>query len=280
MKGILILTLVAVASAAVLEPPIAQPVFPEDIRSSRISRIVNGYPANRGQFPHQASVLIPVSETQNVVCGGTIINDNIILTAAHCVAGRFTFRVGVGSTNLQNPIVSIISSLARSHPSYNPTNLNNDIAVIELPIRLTWSSSIQPAQLPRQSQATESFEFMRTYASGFGRTSDDDPAVSNQLMYTYQRVIGNSECAAIYGSDYIRPSTLCGRGWDNNSHNVCQGDSGGPMILYDRSVETTVIGVVSFVSSRGCTAGDPAGYARVTSFLTWISQNAGIQIRP
>lgn len=282
MKVFLLITLATFASAAVVEPlvPLAKPVFVGDIRPSRIGRISNGYPANRDQFPHQASITLPVSQTQSVVCGGAIITDNFILTAAHCVVRNPVYRIGVGSINLQSPTIRVESTTSRYHPSYNPSNLNNDIGLIELPIRLTWTNSIQPVQLPTRSQQGNSFEFERTYVSGFGKTTDNDPSVQDALRYVYQRVISNSECSAIYGSDVIRSFTLCGRGWDFNAQSICEGDSGGPMILYDQSVESTIIGVASFVSSRGCVAGDPAGYTRVTSYLDWISQNAGIQIRP
>lgn len=51
--------------------------------------------------------------------------------------------------------------------------------------------------------------------------------------------------------------------------------------MYDNNLGDNIqIGVVSFVSSRGCEAEDPAGFVRVTSYLDWIRQNTGIQIRP
>lgn len=279
MKLLIVLSLIiACVSAAVLEP-LAKPVFPEAIRPFRNSRIVNGFQASRDQFPYMASVVVRITETQNILCGGTIIQENFILTGAHCVAGRSSFRVGVGSIDLNDPIIQAQSTRAIIHPQYNPNNLNNDVALIELPFSLSWTQSIQPAQLPTRSQERQSFEFLRTLVAGFGRTADDSPDISNRLMYNSLRVIGNSECSAIYGSDVIRAGTLCARGWESNAQNICQGDSGGPLVLAD-GAEQTLIGVVSFVSSRGCSVGDPGGYARVTSYLDWISQNAGIQIRP
>ena len=54
-----------------------------------------------------------------------------------------------------------------------------------------------------------------------------------------------------------------------------QGDSGGPLVVTSGN-NFILIGVVNFVSSAGCAAGHPAGYARVTSFRAWIQNNSGV----
>lgn len=75
------------------------------------------------------------------------------------------------------------------------------------------------------------------------------------------------------------PSTICAIGWESNDQSTCNGDSGGPLVIDEGGVYTQ-IGIVSFVSNQGCASGHPAGYVRLTSFLNWISKNAGIKIRP
>lgn len=54
-------------------------------------------------------------------------------------------------------------------------------------------------------------------------------------------------------------------------------DSGGPLTIDDNGV-TVQIGLVSFVSSRGCSYGDPSGYTRVAKYLHWISKVTGISL--
>ena len=58
---------------------------------------------------------------------------------------------------------------------------------------------------------------------------------------------------------------------------VLQGDSGGPLIYRESDGVYTQVGIVSFVSSAGCTRGYPAGFTRVTSYLNWISSNTGLR---
>lgn len=55
-------------------------------------------------------------------------------------------------------------------------------------------------------------------------------------------------------------------------------DSGGPMAFDDNGI-TVQVGIVSFVSSRGCKYGDPSGYTRVAKYLDWISSETGIPLR-
>lgn len=226
-------------------------------------------------------MLAKISSSQFSVCGASIISDTFILTAAHCTRGFSSFDLGFGSIDFNNPSFSVTASKKIEHTGYNPTNLNNDISLIQLPVRLDWSTTIQPVQLPSYSQVSTTFLGRQATVSGFGKTKDANTQVSDRLMYVNVRVIGNSECSALYGTDIVRAFTLCSRGWDANKQSTCQGDSGGPLVTFDNDLgENIIIGVVSFVSSRGCEAEDPAGFVRVTSYLDWIKQNTGIQIKP
>ncbi|KAJ8976740.1 hypothetical protein NQ317_004291 [Molorchus minor] len=73
-----------------------------------------------------------------------------------------------------------------------------------------------------------------------------------------------------YGA-IIRDSTICTSG--AGTRGACNGDSGGPLV-----VSGVQVGVTSFVSARGCESGLPSGFARVSSFRSWISQNAGMSL--
>lgn len=146
--------------------PSASPVFPEDLPFFS-GRIVNGSPANPNQFPWQASVRAGGS-----LCGGSIISAGWILTAAHCTRGFSSFTIGVGSNNLNGPLVQLTSTRVIEHPNYNPTNLNNDVSLIGLPSSLSFSASIQAVRLPSLSQAGTTFLGLQSAVSGWGRTSD------------------------------------------------------------------------------------------------------------
>ncbi|XP_063698812.1 serine protease 3-like [Culicoides brevitarsis] len=281
MSKVILFTLLVGFAAAIPSRPVLKPIFPENApRSTKTSRIIDGWPASAGQFPHQVRLLSRISSSKTSLCGASIISETFVLTAAHCVRGFDTFDLGFGSINVNAPIFSITSQKKIEHSGYNPTNLNNDIALVELPAALQWSKLVSPVQLPSYTQASQSFLNRQATVSGFGLTSDSSGA-SDRLMYVNVRVIGNSECSAYYGTEIVKGFTLCSRGWDHNRQQTCQGDSGGPLVTFDETIgDNIIIGVVSFVSSNGCEAGDPAGYVRVSSYLDWIHKNTGIQIRP
>lgn len=116
--------------------------------------------------------------------------------------------------------------------------------------------------------------------SGYGRISDESNHVSQKLNFVNLRVISNPECANIFGSKTITKNVICAKGAVKNNHNTgaCMGDSGGALVLGKHGV-VTQIGIVSFVSSRGCAYGDPSGYTNVGKYLDWIEKVSGIPIK-
>jgi secreted trypsin-like serine protease len=59
-----------------------------------------------------------------------------------------------------------------------------------------------------------------------------------------------------------------------------QGDTGSPLTITESDGQMTLVGVSSFISSAGCEANAPHGYCRVSCYLDWLEQNAGVTIRP
>lgn len=101
---------------------------------------------------------------------------------------------------------------------------------------------------------------------------------SQTLNFVDMRLISNDECKRTFSPLLIQDTTLCAVGKVSTRQNVCQGDSGGPLVNKQGS-EYVQVGVVSFVSVKGCDIGHPSGYARVSEFKTWISRNIGISVK-
>lgn len=153
------------------------------------------------------------------------------------------------------------------HEQYNSQTLENDVALLRLPSAAN-GTNIAPITLAQPTVGT--LEGETVVASGYGRTSNTG-GTSPELMRVDLVGISNAECQMAYG-DIIMNSTLCAS-WNmeggQSGQSTCQGDSGGPL-SYNSTDGTVLVGVVSFVSSRGCDSGAPSGYARVSSFLDWI----------
>ncbi|XP_055620164.1 collagenase-like [Toxorhynchites rutilus septentrionalis] len=273
--SIFLWAMVAIAHAATHD---VIPVPRKDVPViNSFSKVVNGQAANHAQFPWQVSIRATLSHSVTV-CGGSLIAPQWVLTAAHCAKDYTAFQIGFGSIYLNVPRLTMSTVTKVVHPGFDPVRLNNDLAVIKLPSPVPFSNEIQPVQLPPVSYATKTFQNVLGRVSGFGRTSDAIQSISSTLKFENMRIISNTECATVYGTSVIQNSTMCALGWDQTNQNVCQGDSGGPLVVNDNGVYIQ-IGIVSFVSNRGCSTGDPSGYIRTASYLYWIAEQTGVNLR-
>ncbi|KAG5673370.1 hypothetical protein PVAND_003426 [Polypedilum vanderplanki] len=279
MEKFLLLLTIILFFAVILEAGVTHvlpnqlPLFERKVQG----RIVGGSRPSTTQFPYTVSVRA-FNGTSTSFCGGSIISYNFVLTAAHCTRGYQDFEIGVGSIVLQTPFFKILTyGGAIEHPYFNPTNLNNDISLIEVPTIAQNVPSVVPVLLPKRSQADKPFIGMQVTVSGFGRTSDASQSVSPFMEYVQLKIISNKDCAGTYGRRIVTDDVICAKGIDKN-FNACIGDSGGPLTMKEAGNHVQ-LGIVSFVSSRGCAIGDPSGYTKVGKYLDWISAKTGIIIR-
>ncbi|XP_045449271.1 collagenase-like [Melitaea cinxia] len=227
------------------------------------SRIIGGQVTALGAIPHLAGLQITLTTGQTSVCGSSLIRNTRLVTAAHCWrSGSFQaslFTVILGSVNYNSGGVRINTNNVVTHPNYNTNNLNNDVAVIRIN-SVTFNNNIRPIVL---YNGYNHFNGVTAVAAGFGRTSNSG-GVSSVARHVSLQVIDNNTCARSYVAGIVVSSTLCTS--NSGGRSTCGGDSGGPLAMGN-----TLIGITSFGSSRGCTAG-PAGFARVSSFASWLSQ--------
>ncbi|KFB45036.1 AGAP005669-PA-like protein [Anopheles sinensis] len=242
------------------------------------ARIVNGQEATPGQFPYQIALISEFIITSGL-CGGSVLTNNYILTAAHCVVGTAgilatggTAIIGAHNRDIQEASQQRIRFSGPGvipHPQYDSTNLRNDIAVVRLDSPITFNDRVQPARLPARSD-TRQFGGVLGTVSGFGRTSDASTATSSVVMYTTNPVMTNADCIAQWNTVLIQPQNVCMSG--ANGRSACNGDSGGPLAVQDGG--SLQIGIVSFGSAAGCSIGMPSVYARVSFFLDFIEANS------
>lgn len=253
----------------------SRPLFKSVYKSSRFSRngrIVGGEIVTPHTHPYQAGLLMAFAGGTGL-CGGSVINARTILTAAHCPEGSLSTQVILGAHQLTSnepnqQRQTVPASGYRIHETYVSATLTDDVAILILPVAVTFNAFVRQIVLPT-NLASDIFVGDQATISGWGRFSDSTQGTSSHLRSVTQPVVTNAACQAVFGSIIIE-STLCISTVGGRS--ACNGDSGGPLTI-QRGGEVIQIGIASFVASAGCEAGFPGGFARVTSFLGWISTN-------
>lgn len=234
------------------------------------SRIIGGSPATLGAYPFLVGILITLTSGGTSVCGSSMLSNTRALTAGHCwwdgrnQARQFTLVFG--STRLFSGGTRVSTSRVEVHSGYRPATLSNDVAVISFN-HVAYSNAIQRVSLPSGSMLSDTLVGAWVQAAGYGKTSDSAGISSSQVQsHVTLQVLPNAACQQYFGNMVVG-STLCTDGARGQS--TCSGDSGGPLVI-NRGGQRVLVGVTSFGSSRGCQVGWPAGFARVTSFASWI----------
>ncbi|XP_067618422.1 collagenase-like [Eurosta solidaginis] len=248
---------------------------PRNTQRERVSpRISNGQTAAANQFPYQAGLLLYYGGDFRF-CGGSLISEEWVLTAAHCTSTAMKVTIYLGSIYESDAIVQLEVHRRHFivHPEFEMRTARNDIALIKIPA-VTCSPAIQPVSLPNHASRHLTYFHRTVMASGWGYTSHTHRSNSPVLQFAYFRVISNEECAAAYyGSSIIHDGKICTA--TDNRIKLLGGDSGGPLVLASSKIQ---IGIVSVTSMLGFGTYLPAAYTRVTSYLDWIRDKTNIEI--
>ncbi|KAH8372637.1 hypothetical protein KR009_001480, partial [Drosophila setifemur] len=198
-------------------------------------------------------------------CGGCILDEKTILTAAHCVYNREVenFLVVAGSDN-RGGMDGVVVRVAKliPHELYNATTTDNDVAlvIVDPPLPLASNSAMEAIGIGTEQPAVGDLATV----SGWGYTMEDG-FPSNQLQQVRVPIVDAESCQKAYYWRPISEAMLCA-GYSQGGKDACQGDSGGPLV-----VGNTLVGVVSW--GEGCARPNyPGVYANVVHFKDWIAK--------
>ncbi|XP_043237002.1 trypsin-1-like [Amphibalanus amphitrite] len=235
----------------------------------RSTRIVGGVETEVREYPWQAG-LVSAGDSW-IWCGGTVINDRYVLTAAHCTVGRSADRLevllGEHAMFLADGERRVAVAAVTEHPRYRSVDTTGyDFSLLRLAQRLDFAAlggRVAPACLPAGGE----FVGVEAIVSGWGTTSAGGPQ-PDALHEVTVRTQSNAQCSAAYRQ--VNPSMLCAA-VSGGGKDACQGDSGGPLVT-EVAGRYSLIGVVSW--GIGCARPDyPGVYARVTAAADWIRLN-------
>ncbi|MCJ8743769.1 hypothetical protein PDJAM_G00098070 [Pangasius djambal] len=182
-------------------------------------KIVGGYECTPYSQPWQVSL-----NAGYHFCGGSLINENWVVSAAHCY--KFSVEVRLGEHNIQvneGTEQFISSSRVIRHPEYDSWTIDNDIMLIKLSQPATLNNNVQPVTLPKSCPSAGT----QCTVSGWGNTmsSTADP---NKLQCLELPILSLWDCNKCY-PDMITKSMFCA-GFLEGGKDSCQGDSGGPLV--------------------------------------------------
>ncbi|CAH1279676.1 unnamed protein product [Diabrotica balteata] len=235
----------------------------------RGTKIVGGEPTIVNEYPAMAG-LVDV-ENSEIICGGSIISNRYILTAAHCMRNIpfRTMAILVGDWNISTGMDTNAAALYRTesyweHPNFDIATGQNDVAIIRTLQPIAFSLLVGPVCLPFL-YSYDTFARENVTILGWGQIFYNGPS-SDVLQKVEVEVIANTQCQRSFRNESIYTSQICTLTPGKDS---CQMDSGGPLLWLDPStLRLQLVGVVSF--GYGCATNRPSINSRVTSFLEWI----------
>ena len=270
------LSLALMVSAALTAPPL---VSAQDVEP----RIVGGTTAEAGDYPWQVAVLKKQGTSLFFICGGTLIADKRVVTAAHCTSGSAgSLKVLVGTQRLSTGGSVLDVSSYADHPSYSSSTDRFDAAVLELATSGVAAGGQTLSLIGEEGSGDDALwaPGKLLAISGWGATSEGG-SVTDQLREAQVPRVADSTCGQsdFYGSAFD-PATMVCAGPAAGGVDTCQGDSGGPLaastqdplpVSQDNPSQWRLAGITSW--GQGCArAKKPGVYTRVAApaIRNWI----------
>ncbi|MCL4125147.1 UNVERIFIED_CONTAM: hypothetical protein GTU68_023496 [Idotea baltica] len=256
-----------------IEPYVAPATRSDDCpcgaRNTGMSRIIGGTETFPNEYPYQ---VVLRSNSMFHFCGASLISDEWVLTAAHCVDSATVddFWITLGDHHKYDPDetdeVTMRASEVIIHADWDTNTIRNDIALIKLSSPVEFTDTISPVCLPYSEL---SISGQTGYAIGWGRTEYQGP-VSLVLLDVELNLLTADECLAqsSYNPNDITDFMICGEAPDQGT---CNGDSGGA-VLMDNNGFLELRGIVSF--GVNCVHDlYPSVFTNVAEYITWIETN-------
>ncbi|EDV94460.1 GH19618 [Drosophila grimshawi] len=251
------------------------------------TKLSGGDETRIGEFPWLVLLKYETSG-RPFLCGGSLITDRFVLTAAHCVnQARKLIGVRMGDHDLNKeedcqvlggrrrvclpPYEEYGIESIRSHPNYESNN--NDIALIKVdrPVNFKWH--IKPICLPIDKNSQDITYDQSFYISGWGRT--EQITASSVLLKALVTRADLDVCRNFYVNGTVSENHICAVG--ESDKQTCAGDSGGPLFFrnpFKETVRYVQYGIVSHGGSLcGARENQPGVFASVLEQLPWITQN-------
>lgn len=246
-------------------------------------RIYGGTNANDGEFPFVISVRYINVINFGHVCGGSILSERRVLSAAHCrtelpSGGRYNLIAGL--TNFGRTQSQQISANPTwvTHPDYKGGVNPYDIMIFNLVEPFTWNERVQPIAIPEVlNQSPTGGVVLIGWGQIEGGSSPQDLKKADKRIEPLQECKANLE--SLVGpsplDDREDGANICSSGSTRAEDplSACSGDSGGPLFDNSDPARPVQVGIVSWGITPCGTPRAPSVYTKVSHFVDWLKQN-------
>lgn len=224
------------------------------------SRIVGGTDAPQASAPYQVSIMNTFGEH---VCGGSIISDEWILTAAHCLEWPIQYlKIVTGSNDYTKPGAEYLVDAAKKHCEHDKPAYHNDIALIHTATRISFDERTQPIKLATKDSGLKAGD--KVTLTGWGSVKAWG-RYATQLQTIDLAYVEHASCEkSVRNANWLGEGHICT--YTKEGEGSCHGDSGGPLI----DQEHNLVGVVNW--GEACAVGYPDVFASVAYYHDWITK--------
>jgi secreted trypsin-like serine protease len=228
------------------------------------TKIIGGDEAAEGQFPWLVGLgwSGEGSAFDRQFCGGSVIAEDVILTAAHCleeVDDADEIVVFSGSVDLESDdlVETAVADFHLAHDYSEPVAFANDWALVLLD---------EPVDVEPIDLAVDPAVYDTITTAGWGETGSGYPTVARWVDVPF---VDDASCEAAYPGAVDAQTMLCAGDLENGGIDSCQGDSGGPAMAPNEDGELILVGIVSW--GDGCAEpGNPGVYSEIADFNSAI----------
>uniref|UniRef100_A0A669DS78 trypsin n=1 Tax=Oreochromis niloticus TaxID=8128 RepID=A0A669DS78_ORENI len=214
-------------------------------------KITGGHEAVPHSRPYMVLLERNMSDGKKKYCGGFLLNEDFVMTAAHCQAKSYIVVLGLHSVHSSKETQRISVEEAFPHEQFNPISFVNDVMLLKLTTKAKFNENVKPIPLASRDNGTLPKSCI---LSGWGRTDKNNNYMSPTLMEISVTLIDDKKCAI--------ENFYCSQG----DTGPAEGDSGGPLVCEDGKA----FGVVSSAVTPHSGGPDIYRYSKIPDSRNWI----------
>nr|AHH30805.1 granzyme [Oplegnathus fasciatus] len=213
--------------------------------------IIRGHEAKPHSRPYMVLLERHMQDGTLKYCGGFLLNEDFVMTAAHCLAKSYKLLLGVHDVRKNNEIQQVSVQQAFPHKDYDATTYKNDIMLLKLSSKVKSSKNVRPIALAGQDDGSLPKSCI---ISGWGRADKNRKHMSLVLMEVNVTLIDKEECR--------QENSYCSEGETGPG----EGDSGGPLVCEDEKA----YGVMSYILIPHTGGPEMNVYAKISDYKRWM----------